>query len=109
MKIQLSTDKTIHGNESLHDHFTSLIATELDPYKAHIFNIDAHVKDENGIKEGRNDISCLLEASMDGRKTMVVSYQADTIELAVSGAIEKLKRALESAIGRNENHLKTQL
>jgi hypothetical protein len=106
MKIQLSTDKTIHGNESLHDHFTSFIATELDQYKAHIFNVDAHVKDENGIKEGRNDISCLLEASMDGRKTMIASNQADTIELAVSGAIEKLKHALDTTIGRNENHSK---
>jgi len=33
MKIQLSTDKTIHGNESLHAHFTSFIATELDQLK----------------------------------------------------------------------------
>jgi ribosome-associated translation inhibitor RaiA len=102
----LSTDKTIHGNESLHDHFTSLIATKLAQYKTHIFNIDAHVKDENGIKEGRNDISCLLEASLEGRKTMIASNQADTIELAVSGAIEKLKHALDTNIGRIENHSK---
>ncbi len=106
MKIQLSTDKTIHGSESLHAYFTSLIATELERYQAHIFKVDAHVKDENGIKTGRNDISCLLEASLEGRKTMIASNQADTIELAVSGAIEKLKHALESNIGRTENHSK---
>lgn len=47
----------------------------------------------------------MLEARLDGRKQpLAVSNQADTIEQAVSGAIDKLKTILETLLGRLQNH-----
>ncbi len=104
MKIQFNTDKTINGEERNQDFFTSQIAEELDRYQSYITRIEVHLSDENGKKEGRNNILCLLEARIEGRKPMAVSNQSDTIELAVSGAIDKLKASLETTLGRIQNH-----
>ena len=104
MKIQINTDKTINGDERNQHFFTSQIAEELDRYQSYITTIEVHLSDENGIKEGRNDIHCLLEARLKGRKPMAVSDQADTVEQAVSGTIDKLKVSLETILGRIQNH-----
>ncbi len=105
MKIQFNTDKTINGDERQQHYFTSLIDEELQKYQSHITRIEVHLSDENGKKEGISDIQCLLEARLEGRQPMAVSHQDDTVELAVSGALEKLKNALETILGRIQNHL----
>lgn len=104
MKIQFNTDKTINGEERNQDFFTSQIAEELNRYESHITRIEVHMSDENGKKEGRNNILCLLEARLEGRQPIAVSNQSDTIELAVSGAIDKLKASLETILGKLQNH-----
>lgn len=106
MKIQFNTDKTISGEERNQDFFSTQIAEELDRYQSHITRIEVHLSDENGKKEGRNDIQCLLEARLKGRKPIAVSDQADTVEQAVSGTIDKLKNSLETILGRIQNHEK---
>jgi hypothetical protein len=104
MKIQFNTDKTINGDERNKDFFSDLISKELERYKSHITRIEVHITDQNGIKEGLNDIKCLLEARLEGRQPIAVSEQADTIEKAVSGAIDNLKAVLETTLGRLHNH-----
>lgn len=104
MKIQFNTDKTIHGDERVLDFFTSKIAEELDRYQSHISRIEVHLTDQNGIKDGWNDIHCLLEARIEARTPIAVSNQADTVELAISGAVVKLKASLETILGRMQNH-----
>lgn len=104
MKIQFNTDKTINGNERQEDFFSDLISKELERYNSHITRIEVHITDQNGIKEGLNDIKCLLEARLEGRQPIAVSSQADTIEEAVSGAIDNLKAVLETTLGRLHNH-----
>ncbi len=105
MKIQFNTDKTINGDERQQQYYTSLLTEELKNYQSHITRIEVHLSDENGKKEGVGDILCLLEARLEGRQPMAVSHQDDTVELAVSGALEKLKNALETKLGRIQNHL----
>ena len=63
-----------------------------------------HLKDENGKKEGFNDISCLLEARLEGRQPIAITSQADTVELAISDAIDKIKAAIETILGKIQKH-----
>ena len=51
-------------------------------------------------KSGTADIRCLLEARPTGRQPLAVSHQAATLVEAVDGAADKLKRAMESLLGR---------
>ena len=104
MQIQFNTDKTINGDERHQDYFTSQISEELKKYQSQITRIEVHISDENGEKEGENDIRCLLEARLEGRQPIAVSNQADTIEQSVSGAIDKLKASLKTILGRMTNH-----
>lgn len=104
MKIQYNTDKSISGEIRNEDYFSSLIADELKRYQSHITRIEVHISDENGKKDGENDILCLLEARLEGRQPIAVSNQAGVIELAISGAITKLKASLNTIMGRLHNH-----
>ncbi len=104
MKILINTDKTINGNEKHQAYFTELIATELDRFDSYISRIEVHLSDQNGKKEGWDDILCLIEARLEGKQPIAISNQANTTKLAVSGAIEKLKASLETIVGRMQNH-----
>jgi ribosome-associated translation inhibitor RaiA len=104
MKVQFNTDKTINGDERHEDFFTTQIAEELDRFQSHITRLEVHVSDENGKKEGLEDIRCLLEARLEGMQPIAVSNQADTIDLAISGALNKLKASLKTTLGRMQNH-----
>lgn len=104
MKIQFNTDKTVHGDERVRDFFTAKISDELLRYQSHISRVEVHITDQNGKKEGWNDIHCLLEARIEARTPVAVSNQADTVEMAISGAVDKLKAALETILGRMQNH-----
>lgn len=106
MNIQFSTDKTITGEERQADYFESQIEQALKRYQSHITTIAVHVKDKNGIKEGFNNIACVIEARIEGRQPIAVTDQANSIELAVTGAIDKLKASLETILGKIQRHRK---
>jgi ribosome-associated translation inhibitor RaiA len=104
MKIQFNTDKTVNGEERNENHFASMIESALKRFESHITRVEVHLSDENGKKDGFNDMKCSLEARVEGRKPVVVTCQAEKPELAVSGAIEKLKSALDTIIGKLQEH-----
>ena len=104
MTIQINTDKTISGEKRTEDFFTSQIEEALQRFESHITRVEVHLKDENGKKDGFNDISCLLEARLEGRQPIAVTNQAETVDLALSGAIEKIKTAVESIVGKMQQH-----
>ena len=103
MIIQINTDKNIEGSVRFTEHFASLIQQELGRYNT-ITRIELHLSDENGSKEGPEDIKCVLEARLEGKKPIAVSNIADTNELAVDGAINKLKTFLETMLGKMQNY-----
>jgi len=106
MIIQFNTDKTISGEERNETFFSSQISNELDRFQSYITRIEVHLSDENGIKEGPNDIRCTLEARLKGRQPIAVSDRADTVAQAVSGATVRLKASLDTIVGRSQNHHK---
>ena len=104
MTIQINTDKTLTGEKRSSDFFTTQISEALQRFESHITRIEVHLKDENGKKDGFNNISCLLEARLEGRQPIAITNQADTIDLAVTGAIDKIKNAIETILGRIQKH-----
>jgi ribosome-associated translation inhibitor RaiA len=104
MTIQFNTDNNIKGSEKLRAYLTDLISEELSRFSDQITRVEVHLSDENGPKEGLNDKRCIIEARLEGMKPIAVTNHADTHELAVEGAIEKLKTSLETILGRLTNH-----
>jgi len=104
MKIQFHTDHNIEGSERQNAYFTTSIGEALSRYSSHITRLEVHIADENGTKEGKNDQRCMIEARLEGLQPLAVTNHADTIELAVKGATDKLKAALETVLGKLKAH-----
>lgn len=104
MIVKINMDKTLSGEERQHDYFRSKVEDELKRFESHITRIEVHLKDENGIKEGFNDLSCMLEARLEGRQPIAVSSQGGTVEQALSNAIDKIKTSVETIIGKSKNY-----
>jgi ribosome-associated translation inhibitor RaiA len=104
MLIQINTDKSISGGARLSAYFTEILEHTLSRFDDQITRLEVHLSDVNSHKEGTDDKRCLLEARLKGLKPVVVTHQAETIDFAVNGAADKLKKTLESTIGKLRNH-----
>jgi ribosome-associated translation inhibitor RaiA len=96
MNIQFNTDRNIDGNERLASYVKTSISEGLSHFRNQITRIEVHLSDENGKKTGQDDKRCLLEARMENRQPIAVTSHANTIEDAVSSALDKLKKTLET-------------
>lgn len=103
MNIQINTGHNIQGNETLIAKFSSTIESSLNRISDHITSLEVHMKDEDGIKKGKNDKRCMIEARLEGRQPIVVTDHADTLNQALDGAIDKLISMVESILGRQHD------
>jgi ribosome-associated translation inhibitor RaiA len=104
MTIQINTDKNLSVHEAFEAQLDSLLSDELSRFSEHITRLEVHLSDENGNKKGLNDKRCMIEARLEGRQPIAVTDRANDYELAVSGAIEKLKASLDTIVGKLERH-----
>ena len=102
MQIQIHTDHHIEGHEAFAAWATGEIKNALTHHRDQITRVEAHMGDEAGHKSSQNDRRCMLEARLAGRQPLAVTHHADTLYLAVTGAAEKLNRAIDAALGRAE-------
>lgn len=101
MIIQVNTDSNIEGNRELVQQIKAEVENSLEPFGGKITRVEVHLSDENSDKKfGTEDMRCLLEARLAGLQSVTVSHKAATMEQAIEGAVEKLKRSLESTLGR---------
>ncbi|MEP7120590.1 MAG: HPF/RaiA family ribosome-associated protein [Byssovorax sp.] len=100
MNIQINTDHTIAGSAGLTAHVESVVEASLGHFQQHITRVEVHLTDENGNKSGTDDKRCMMEARLEGQHPTAVTHHAGTVDDAVEGAAEKLKRSVESKLGR---------
>ncbi len=104
MTIQINTDKNLSVHEGFETQLDSLLSDELGRFSEHITRLEVHLSDENGSKQALNDKRCMIEARMEGRQPIAVTDRANDYELAVSGAIEKLKASLDTIVGKLKHY-----
>jgi ribosome-associated translation inhibitor RaiA len=103
MQIEVTTDGHILGREKLAAHVKSVVEGELSRFSARITRVGIHLTDVNGHKSGHNDTRCVMEARLDGRPPIAVTHQEKSLDEAVDGAAGKLKRLIESTLGRESS------
>jgi len=104
MQIQINTDNHITGSVALTEEVQSVIESSLANFDDRITRVEVQLSDESSsAKVGENDKRCLLEARLAGLEPISASHQAASIALALDGAVEKLERALQRKLGRQEN------
>lgn len=104
MTIQINTDNNVSVHEEFEAQLDERLSKELSRFSEHITRLEVHLSDENGHKQGVNDKQCVIEARMEGRQPIAVKAHANNYEIAVNGAIDKLKASLDTIIGRSRNH-----
>ncbi len=100
MQIQLNTDNHIEGREALANHVEGVVQKALHRFRDRISRVEVHLADENGAKGGQDDKRCMMEVRLEGRRPTAVSHAAATLDQAIDGAVEKLKRSIESTLGK---------
>jgi Sigma 54 modulation protein / S30EA ribosomal protein len=100
MQIQVHTDNNITGREDVVRLVQTTVEGAIGRFSDRITRVEAHLSDTNSHKSKGDDKRCLLEARLAGLQPFAVSHEAATIELAVTGATDKLERAIESRTGR---------
>jgi len=104
MQVQVNTDDNVEGREALARRVETSVSHTLARFSEYITRVEVHLSDENSDKSGRNDKRCLMEARLSGRQPVAVTNLAGSLDEAFSGAAEKLKRSLESTLGRLKDH-----
>lgn len=104
MQIEVSTDSHIDGRAELARTIPLEVEKALGRFADRITRVEVHLSDINAAKSGPNDKRCLIEVRLAGRHPMAVSHEASTMELAVDGAIGKVRRSLQRTLGRLDDH-----
>lgn len=100
MQIVINTDKTIERHQGLDDHVNAVVSAAVQRFTDHITRVEVHLSDENSQKSADGGNRCLLEARVTGYQPIVVSDHSVHLHQAITGAADKLKRAIDSALGR---------
>lgn len=101
MLVQVNTDSNIEGSSEQNQWIEAQVTSALERFGDQITRVEVHLRDRNSDKKsGGADMDCMLEARIAGLQPLVVDDQAATLEEAVEGAVGKLKRSIESTLGR---------
>lgn len=100
MQINVNTDTTVERSAGLDEHVHTVVNAALHRFGEQITRVEVHLSDSNSKKSGDGDNRCLMEARVTGYQPIAVSDHAATLHQAIAGAADKLKRAVDSALGR---------
>ncbi len=103
MQVLLNTDPHVDGRHEMAEHLESVVKGALSRFGEHVTRVEAHLADANShAKTGPDEIHCTLEARLAGREPVVVKDHAGNAHQAIHGAVGKLKRAVATALAKQD-------
>lgn len=100
MIIQLNSDKNIQVSEKLEAFVSEKIKRALKRFTGKITRIEVHLSDQNASKAGSDDMQCRIEARIKDLQPITVTAKSNTKEKAFSDAMNKIKAALDTTVGK---------
>lgn len=101
MQIQVHSDATIQGGESLEAWAAEEIHSKLDRLKEHVVRVEVFLTGVDAMKStGGPGKKCVLETRANGRQPIAVNAEAEKVRDAFNAALEKLRRAVESDLDK---------
>ncbi|MHA6492132.1 HPF/RaiA family ribosome-associated protein [Pseudomonas borbori] len=99
MQVQVNSNH-IEGSARLQEWVSAEVTERLDRFEDYLTRVEVHLSDENGDKSGADDKRCQIEAKPKGHQSLSVTHKASSLDLAVEGATEKMRHALDHLIGK---------
>jgi ribosome-associated translation inhibitor RaiA len=104
MNIQVSTDRHIQGGAELNQQVQDTLESAIGRFADRITRVEVHLSDENSsAKTHGDDIRCMMEARIAGMQPVVVEHRNVALDQAIEEAASKLKRLLDSTLGRKDD------
>jgi ribosome-associated translation inhibitor RaiA len=100
MQINVNTDRTIEKHQGLDEHVQSVVENAIGRFEDQVHRIEVHLSNEQAQKGADGGNRCMMEAHVTGYAPVVVNEHAVNLHQAITQAGGKLKRALDSALGR---------
>jgi ribosome-associated translation inhibitor RaiA len=100
MQIQINTDRNIQGHEDVTSFVEGVLTSKLGAVSSHLTRIEVHLADESATRKTGDDKRCTVEARPENRAPLAVTHHADTLQSAVTGAVDKMRAALDREIGK---------
>jgi hypothetical protein len=100
MHFQVRTDNHIPNNEALSARVQAEVEAALAPrFVNRVRRVEVYLQDMNSHKKGI-DIRCSIEVGLSGHQPVAVEHHAGCVGDAVSGAMDRVVRALDHLVGR---------
>lgn len=101
MQVQVHTDATIQGGESLETWVREEVNTKLARLKEHVVRVEVFLTGVDALKStGGPGKKCVLETRANGRQPVAVNAEAGKVKDAFNAALEKLRRAVETDLDK---------
>jgi hypothetical protein len=104
MQIQVNTDHHLQGSEAREQWASGVVEAAMANFADNVTRVEVHLSEENAGRGGSAAMRCVMEARVTGRASIAVTNDAASLDSAVNGAVHKLVRATEHAIGRADKH-----
>jgi hypothetical protein len=105
MQIQVNADNHLDPSEARDAWTSRVVETAMAHFAASVTRVEVHLSDENAGKGGEAALRCVMEARVSGRPPVAVRNDAPSLDAAIHGAVHKLVRATEHAVGRADKHV----
>lgn len=108
MQVQVHTDATIQGGDSLEAWAHEEINTKLARLKEYVVRVEVFLTAVDALKStGGPGKKCVLETRANGRPPIAVNAEAEKVKDAFNAALEKLLRAVESDLDKvRDKHIR---
>ncbi|MCL6462129.1 Sigma 54 modulation protein / S30EA ribosomal protein [Flavobacterium micromati] len=104
MTVQINTDSNVEGSARSKAYFSDELEKALIRFEEKITRLEVHFGDENSDKSGMNDKRCLIEARIINMQPVAVTNHAETTEKAFHGALDKIKKVLETTFEKKKTY-----
>lgn len=104
MIVQINTDNNVEGHARLKAYISEELESALARFEDKVTRLEVHLGDENSDKSGVNDKRCLIEARPVNMQPVAVTNFADTTEKAFQGALDKIKKVLDTTFEKQKTY-----
>lgn len=100
MQVQVNANNSVQTHESLERWAGEELKASLRRFGNDITSVEVHLSDENSDRISPDHKRCMLEARLTNHPPVAVNHQAGSLDEAIRGAIDKLRRALDHTFGK---------
>lgn len=102
MLVQVKTDNHIEGTEKLQNWVTEHVTAALDRFSPQLTRAEVFFSDLNSHKTAEGDKQCTLEVRLAGLDPIVVTKNANELDVALDAALDAMTLTLDSRLEKQQ-------